>query len=207
MSEQTVLTADGDICVAGEGCSQRVGLSPEELRGRNLRDICPLELVEEILPLLRQHAQAQTPFLASLLFGGVWSIFYFTPCASRTEGEHLTFNCFPERDWRSLEHELHGVSFYKLHYRDLGPLSAHTTRELEILKLIGDGLTSKQMSQLLHRSERTIQGHRISLGKKLGCATKADLARVATDAGLPSVQMEDLSGFLHESCGGLASSS
>lgn len=202
MNERTVLTADGDICQVGDVCAHRLGLSKESLQGKSLKDLYPSQFVEEFLPLLQRHAQERTPFLASLLLRGVWSVLYLTPCTCPCGDDHLAFECFSEQDWRSLHHELYGVAFYKLQFRDAGWLSSLTLRELEILKLIGDGLTTKQMSQLLHRSERTVQGHRISLGKKLNCATKADLARVATDAGLPSVPMEELSGFMHHTLAG-----
>ncbi|GAB4383045.1 MAG: hypothetical protein Kow0022_01890 [Phycisphaerales bacterium] len=91
-----------------------------------------------------------------------------------------------------LESEIQGTTVYKLKYRDLGPLANLSLRELEVLKLIGDGMTTREIAQTLHRSKRTIQGHRISLGKKLNCRTKTERAKLAFDAGLPYVSLHEL---------------
>lgn len=190
----TVLSASGIVLRAGDDCASRIGRTKDELTGRHVSEFCPAELAGEFLPTLTRHAADGSPFLAAVMLGGNWSMFLFRP--RRVDGDTLEYECFTERDWRCIEHEVHGIPFYKFRYRDLGPLAKLTQRELEVLKLIGDGLTTKQMSQVLHRSERTIQGHRISLGKKLDCRTKADLAHVATDAGLPGAQLHELRRFL-----------
>ena len=66
----------------------------------------------------------------------------------------------------------------------LGVLSVLTKRELEVLALIGRGLTAKQIAELMHRSVKTIENHRISLGAKLKKSNKVELAIIAREAGL-----------------------
>lgn len=192
--EITILSASGLVIRADEDCASRIGRSKKDLTGRHISEVCPPALAGEFLSMLERHARDRTPFLTAVMLGGSWSMFLF--CPRSTNGDSVEYECFTERDWRGIDREVSGVPFYKFRYRDLGPLATLTQRELEVLKLIGDGLTSKQMSQILHRSERTIQGHRISLGKKLGCRTKADLARVAADAGLPATELRHLRRFL-----------
>ncbi len=192
-NEITVLTASGVVLYADDDCASRMGRSKEELKGRHVSEFCPPSLAGEFLPMLEKHAREGTSFLTAVMLGGSWSMFLFRP--RRGDGPTTEYECFTERDWRGIDHEVSGIPFYKFRYRDLGPLATLTQRELEVLKLIGDGLTTKQMSQVLHRSERTIQGHRISLGKKLGCRTKADLARISTDAGLPATDLHELHRF------------
>ncbi|MDX2145914.1 MAG: helix-turn-helix transcriptional regulator [Planctomycetota bacterium] len=68
--------------------------------------------------------------------------------------------------------------------QDRGPLAALSQRELEVLKLVGEGLTSPSIARRLHRSVRTVEGHRNSICKKLGLSSNADLVRVAIHAGL-----------------------
>ena len=67
---------------------------------------------------------------------------------------------------------------------DLGPLSELSKRELEVLALIGEGLTNAQIAARLHRTAKTIEAHRTSLAAKLGVTTRVELAAVAARAGL-----------------------
>jgi DNA-binding CsgD family transcriptional regulator len=66
----------------------------------------------------------------------------------------------------------------------LGELCVLTRRELEVLALIGQGLTAKEIAALMHRSVKTIENHRISLGAKLQKSNKVELALMAREAGL-----------------------
>jgi DNA-binding CsgD family transcriptional regulator len=69
---------------------------------------------------------------------------------------------------------------------DDGPLADLTSRELEILRLIGSGLSTVEIAKRLHRSVKTVEWHRVSLGNKLGVANRVEIARVAINAGLVS---------------------
>lgn len=66
----------------------------------------------------------------------------------------------------------------------LGELCVLTKRELEVLALIGQGLTAKEIAALMHRSVKTVENHRISLGAKLQKSNKVELALIAREAGL-----------------------
>lgn len=72
----------------------------------------------------------------------------------------------------------------------LGELNVLSPRELEVLALLGQGLTIKQIATVLFRSEKTVGRHRDSIGAKLGLSNKVDLAEVARRAGLT---VEDVS--------------
>jgi two-component system response regulator NreC len=54
-----------------------------------------------------------------------------------------------------------------------------TEREMEVLQLIGEGLTNNEMSERLFLSKRTIEGHRQSLLDKTGCRNTAVLIKYA----------------------------
>lgn len=59
------------------------------------------------------------------------------------------------------------------------PLGRLSDRELEVLRLIAEGLKTGEIAQRLHRSVNTIEAHRGSLKRKLGVVTGTELARVA----------------------------
>jgi DNA-binding CsgD family transcriptional regulator len=67
---------------------------------------------------------------------------------------------------------------------DASPLARLTSRELEILKLIGLGMSTIDIAKHLGRSVKTIEWHRVSLGDKLGVVNRVELARIAIAAGL-----------------------
>ncbi len=66
----------------------------------------------------------------------------------------------------------------------LGAIGALTAREREVLALIGNGLSNRQIAMRLHRTEDTVEDHRQKIGEKLGISDRVRLAEVAQRAGL-----------------------
>ncbi len=56
-----------------------------------------------------------------------------------------------------------------------------TAREEEVLKLIVQGYTNKQVAEELSISTRTVEGHRANLTDKLGIRSRVDLLRYARE--------------------------
>ena len=59
-----------------------------------------------------------------------------------------------------------------------------TTREREIMSLLADGITSKQIASKLKISVRTVESHRIHINRKLGFGSIAELVRYAIRQGI-----------------------
>ncbi len=57
-------------------------------------------------------------------------------------------------------------------------------REVEVLNLLVLGLTNPEIAERLSVSPRTVESHRAGVQRKLGVRTRAELARVAHEAGL-----------------------
>ena len=64
-----------------------------------------------------------------------------------------------------------------------------TTREKEVLKLIGDGYTSREIAEMLFLSINTVDRHRTNVMDKLGMHNKSQLIKFAIRKGL--VKLED----------------
>lgn len=62
--------------------------------------------------------------------------------------------------------------------------SSLTSRELEILQLIAEGMSSKEIAAALHVSVRTVDSHRANLMEKLGIRKVSGLVRYAIREGL-----------------------
>lgn len=59
-----------------------------------------------------------------------------------------------------------------------------STREREVLQLIANGKSTKQIAGALQISARTVEGHRSHLMKKLGAHTSSELIRYALRSGI-----------------------
>jgi len=59
-----------------------------------------------------------------------------------------------------------------------------TPRELEVVKLIAEAHTNKQIAQILNLSEKTVESHRGNVLAKLGMRDRVELVRYAIRRGL-----------------------
>lgn len=64
-----------------------------------------------------------------------------------------------------------------------------TARELEVLRLIVQGYTNRQMAEKLNLSIRTVESHRSNLMSKLGCSSRVELVRYASRHGLLKIAL------------------
>jgi len=59
-----------------------------------------------------------------------------------------------------------------------------TPRELDVVKLIAEAYTNKQIAETLHLAEKTVESHRANLLRKLGMRDRVELVRYAIRRGL-----------------------
>ncbi len=64
------------------------------------------------------------------------------------------------------------------------PVEALTPREKEILKMIVEGYTNRQIGEQLSISIRTVEGHRANISEKLGLHSRVEFVRYAREHGL-----------------------
>jgi DNA-binding NarL/FixJ family response regulator len=67
------------------------------------------------------------------------------------------------------------------------PLSRLSPRQLEVLRLITQGLTSREIAERLQLSEKTVETHRSAVAQRLGIRDVAGLVRYAVRVGLTSL--------------------
>ncbi len=67
------------------------------------------------------------------------------------------------------------------------PFDRLTIREREVLKLIAEGKSSRDVAELLFISPRTAEHHRANIRKKLGIRSTADLTKYALRKGYTSI--------------------
>jgi two-component system response regulator NreC len=64
------------------------------------------------------------------------------------------------------------------------PVELLTPRETDILRLLVQGYTNRQIAEVLSLSIRTVEGHRGNLTEKLGLHSRVELVRYAREHGL-----------------------
>lgn len=66
------------------------------------------------------------------------------------------------------------------------PFSQPTARQLEILRLVALGYTSRKIGEMLQISLKTVQAHRLKITKKLDLHNHTELIKYAVLKGLLS---------------------
>lgn len=66
----------------------------------------------------------------------------------------------------------------------LDQLGSLSNRELEVLALLGQGLSVKEAARVLFRAEKTIERHRDAIHQKLSISDRSELVKIALRAGL-----------------------
>ena len=75
---------------------------------------------------------------------------------------------------RALLQDLHSTLV-----EDEAPVEPLTPREMEVLRLIAEGHTNRQIAEVLSISVRTVESHRANLMSKLGLHSRVELVRYA----------------------------
>jgi DNA-binding NarL/FixJ family response regulator len=73
--------------------------------------------------------------------------------------------------------------------KSIAPLSARpreplSPREQEVLKLIAEAHTNREISEILQLAEKTVESHRANILRKLGMRDRVELVRYAIRRGL-----------------------
>lgn len=70
------------------------------------------------------------------------------------------------------------------HQREPGPLDELSEREREVLGMLALGMTNQEIADKLVVSPRTVESHRAHIMTKLRASTRAEMVRIALQAGL-----------------------
>jgi DNA-binding NarL/FixJ family response regulator len=65
-----------------------------------------------------------------------------------------------------------------------GPREPLTPREREVVKLIAEAHTNREIAETLHLAEKTVESHRANVLRKLGMRDRVQLVRYAIRRGL-----------------------
>lgn len=175
-----VVNGSGAIEYASAGAGMVLkGCGDGRCVGRHLSEFLAAGVLTERMSAVKQALETQeTVHLEGFINGSLMRCAY-----RRIPGERVLWTSRALQPSDPLRHKpMAGVQ--PTRSNDLGALGVLTGRELEILKLIGLGLSSAAIAERLERSVKTIEWHRVSLGEKLAVANRVELARIAIGSGL-----------------------
>ncbi len=191
-----VCSPDGVVLWGNErSCRLYLGddACPGDIENKSFKELgFPEAWINERLEIFREIQRTGEPVLLRTIWNGnqvlAW-IYPIPPDAECPETRFLVVSRVSEQDVRELGRDAQGKVMVSGVAR-LGELNVLSPRELEVLALLGQGMTIKDIAKVLFRSEKTVGRHRDSIGAKLGLHNKVDLAEVARRAGLT---VEDVS--------------
>ena len=153
--------------------------------GKLLSDLFPKAIADERHQLIRRVLDTNKPLIMHAAWKGIRTRTVMRPLkGGNGQPDRVLIVCrgtVPADDTRAAQAD---VEVIQAQHVDKGQLANLTPRELEILALIGQGLTTAAIADKLFRSRKTIEAHRLSLGIKLSARNRVDLARIAVQSGL-----------------------
>jgi DNA-binding CsgD family transcriptional regulator len=201
--DATLLLVDASLTVRGGHAAHPLDQTRGDPAGQAYSSLLPPPVAAEHVSLLRGVlADGQTTVLLGMI-GGMLTRTTFRRLDGEAARERGLLSCVTIAGVNEFSPGIQpgvrietsvpaGVRAVRAAFDDVGPLEGLTERELEVLRLIGLGRTAQEISIALHRSVKTIDGHRMSLGAKLGVSSKIDLARIAMSSGLTVLRAEDM---------------
>lgn len=181
-----VIDGDGRILYIAPLCSWwEKGVSDQSAIGRTMHDLIDREKADERLGIVRLVLKSQRPVVSYSIWRGIRTRSVFRPLFDEagvaTNVLVLSRGIVPADEARPghLEHQI-----VTIRHEDRGDLARLTPREIEVLSYIARGLTTQRIADVLGRSRKTIEAHRLALGSKLNARNRVELARIAIDAGL-----------------------
>lgn len=177
-----IADADGVVLYANPPAVRTFSKGSGSPVGKHLNDIWDEKLAHERLDILRQSAASHQVMHLEGFVNGRWIHSTIRPIPSENgERPRVLMVC---RGSRPVEQDTCPKDeVIQARENEAGALTGLTQREMEILKLIGEGLSTAQIADHLGRSVKTIEWHRVSLGNKLGVRNRVELARIAINAG------------------------
>lgn len=192
-----IVAEDGKILFANDAAGHLLDAGHTDgatITGRNVRDFRPSATADERIRIVKAALDAEAPIVFDATTRGVRFRFTVRPIAGHIDGRRAAIvtgrpTSTPRREGDLVDRidplKPNGSrQFIEAKNNDLGVIENLTKREVEVLSFIGQGLSTQAIANKLGRSVKTIEGHRVSLGVKLGVTNRVELARIAIRAGL-----------------------
>jgi len=158
--------------------------SAAAITGKSMMEIYPEPAARERLEVVRRAVRERRPLVVESVWNGVAYQSIVRPLSTLGGDQEIVIVISRHQPKPETDDIPASVERVALRSNNLGPLSRLTMRELELLSLIGEGLSTHDIAKKISRSIKTVEAHRASLGKKLGVASRVALAKIAGESNL-----------------------
>lgn len=195
----SVITAEGRIVYLNEQAAE-IFLGPKvtvsDAAGRTLAELYPAEFADERERLVRRVIDDNQPILFRAIWRGHQHLSWIYPihAAPNAAGELVAGTVNETKvlvitrrttgDVADAVLTAAGIARVDADVIDLGELDILSPRELVVVALLGRGLSLKETARALHRSVRTIETQRDSIGHKLKLTNRGELIKLIQRVGL-----------------------
>lgn len=163
-----------------------LGDASVNVRGKTIYDFFSKEWCDERVGLMRELDMTGKPAVLRHIRRGR-SLMVSYNHAETPEGEPQRYLILISEAFDGAQNEVtipEDYIVFDTGLMNLGPLDALSRREIEVLALISQGLTTDEIAKELSRSPKTIEAHRSSIARKLGVKNRVQLAEIAIKAAL-----------------------
>lgn len=177
-----LVSIDGQVEGYTPNAPKLFGADPHRsYEGLSLNEIFDDQFVNERLNWFREVIQQGRPMRCQHIYQGDRMVSTILPHDRESHPPLLSVLTRRERRKRN--------DLQTSRYLDIAPLEKLSSRELEVMVLLGHGFSVPEIAKMLYRSTRTIEQHKANLGRKLGSPAVANISRLVGQFGL---QIEDL---------------
>ncbi len=197
----SVITAEGRIVYLNEQAAE-IFLGPKvkvtDAAGQTLDELYPPEFADERHRLVQRVIDDDQPVLFRAIWRGHQHLSWIYPihpnadlvpdgelvAGTVNETKVLVITRRTTGDAADAILTSAGIERVDADVIDIGELDILSPRELVVVALLGRGLSLKETARTLHRSVRTIETQRDSIGHKLRLAGRAELIKLVQRVGL-----------------------
>lgn len=157
---------------------------PENCIGRSLYELFDRKWADERLHLFAEAFSDGRSRVLRSIRGGNQIQSTITPLGADEPGGKPRFLVVTVPGQHDMQGPEGAFQVVESAYADLGPLDVLTPRELEVLALVKQGLTNREIGKMLFRSAKTVENHIGVINQKLHTTSRVQLALIAQHAGL-----------------------
>jgi len=168
--------------------SMFLGRTPDEVSGRKLTELFDSRWADERLGYLRTSLEQDRPVVVRSIRRGVRIQSTLHPLHEPGDRGRVLVTSVEGQSPE--DQEPRDALVYESELVDLGPLDVLSPRELEVLAMIGQGLSQVEIAGIMHRSVRTVEKHRQAISSKLREASRIKLGQIAARAGLTLADLD-----------------
>lgn len=163
------------------------GAKASEFVGRSLWEVFPAEWMRERVEIGTRLRATGKPVMVRTIWQGYQVLSWVYPLDMSGEEAQARMLIVSRRAQAHADVSVYlqdDTEFIESGVMRLGALNVLSPREVEVLALVGQGLSIREIAAMLCRSEKTVQNHRDSIGAKLGLSNRVKVAEIAKRAAL-----------------------